>query len=180
MDWDGDFAAQLAAGSPTAMECLIDRHGARLRQTIGRLTAWGPQVDDLLQETLIRAWKHAKNYRGEGPFDKWLVSIAFRVCRDHQRGARRLWTLLQDFWSHKHHEQQAAAPADHQPVDSVRWDQVQAAMQRLSPSDRELLVMIHIEHWTHEELAAQLNITLDTLHVRLYRARDRLKKWIEG
>ncbi len=40
--------------------------------------------------------------------------------------------------------------------------------------------MIHIEHWSHEELAKHLGVSVDTLHVRLHRAKSRLKKWVES
>ncbi len=85
MGCDAGLAQQLASGNPAAMEHLIARYGERLRRTIGQLTAWGPDVDDLLQETLIRAWKHSASYRSDGSLEKWLISIAFRVCRDHHR-----------------------------------------------------------------------------------------------
>ncbi len=97
MGCDAWLAQRLASGDPTAMELLISRYGERLRRTIGQLTAWGPDVDDLLQETLIRAWKHAASFRSDGTFEKWLISIAFRVCRDHHRGIRRMMTRLQQF-----------------------------------------------------------------------------------
>ncbi len=180
MGCDAWLAQQLASGDPTAMELLISRYGERLRRTIGQLTAWGPDVDDLLQETLIRAWRHASSFRSDGTFEKWLISIAFRVCRDHQRGIRRMMTRLQQFWSHASGGLQNGSNRCIEGDASDRWDQVQSAMQKLAAGDREILVMIHMEHWSHEELAMQLGVSVDTLHVRLHRAKSRLKKWVEA
>ncbi len=162
------------------MELLTQKYGERLRRVIGQLTAWHADVDDLLQDTLMRVWKYSPTYRGEGAFDKWLVSIAYRICRDHQRSLRRRmrnWLRFLDGRS----KQNVRLFSDEDTVrESDAWDEIQRAMQELSASDRELLVMFHLESWQHEELAAYLNISTDTLHVRLHRARSRLKQRIHG
>ena len=180
MGCDAWLAKQLAEGNPDAMDRLIHRHGERLRRTIGQLTAWGPDVDDLLQETLIRAWKYASHFRSDGSLEKWLVSIAYRVCRDHHRGVRRMLFNLQQFWKHVSIESGFDTKRETERSESEQWDRMQTAMQKLSPGDREILVMIHLEHWSHEELAEQLRLSVETLHVRLHRAKSRLKKWIDA
>lgn len=124
MDGDAKLIQQFAVGCPRALERVIELHGERLRRTIGQLTAWSPDVDDLLQETLVRAWKGAKSYREDGPLDKWLVSIAFRVCRDHQRGLQRIFEKLNRLWSDRQQQMSAAFS----PSESEKWDHVQQAV----------------------------------------------------
>lgn len=179
MNCDEDLARQLAGGSHEAMERLIDDYGERLRRLIGQLTAWGPDVDDLLQETLLRIWRRSSTYRGEAAFEKWLVSIAFRVCQDHRRSTGRMLRHLHNFWKTSTNEKHRTAETLQDATESGRWQRIQQALQRLSASDRELLVMTHIEHWSHTELAAHLGVSMKTLHVRLHRARQRLKQQIE-
>lgn len=175
MDGDAELVQQLAAGCPQAMERLIDLYGERLRRTIGHLTAWCSDVDDLLQETLVRAWKHAKDYRADGLLEKWLVSIAFRVCCDHQRGLRRVLDRLNRIWTDGRHQTSSTA----QFVETEQWDDLQLAMQRLAPADRQLLVMKYLEEWSFEELAAQFDLSIEALHVRLHRAKSRLRKLVK-
>lgn len=174
MDSDTKLIKQLAVGCPQAMEELIDRYGERLRRTIGQLTAWSPDVDDLLQETLVRAWKNASTLRDEGLLEKWLISIAFRVCRDHQRGLRRFLVRLNRFWTERHLLNNTPVPI----VETDKWEHLQHAMAKLSPDDRHLLVMKYLEAWSSEELADQLGVTTQTLHVRLHRAKNRLRQLV--
>jgi RNA polymerase sigma-70 factor (ECF subfamily) len=171
---------------PASMEILIDRYGIRLRRLVGKLTAWSHDGDDILQEALWKAWNRIDRFRGDGPLEKWLVSIVFRSCRDHQRSAHRRWIrwlrFLEGLPRHSSSppiEQGEAETSDGMPIapdDRERWAEMQSAMQRLTNEDRELLVMIHLEHWSHEELAIQMNLSKDRLHVKLHRARQRLRK----
>jgi RNA polymerase sigma-70 factor (ECF subfamily) len=174
---DRRLVEQLRRRDPAAMNTLIERYGSRLHRTIGRLMAWSHDADDVLQDVLLRAWQRIDTYRETGRFEDWLVSLAFHRIRDHQRSLRRKL-------NHWMHYALASQPngmeaSSNQPPSTIdrddRWNAVQSAMQHLSASDRELLVMIHLEHWSHEQLAQHLNISTDRLHVRLHRARQRLK-----
>jgi RNA polymerase sigma-70 factor (ECF subfamily) len=174
---DRRLVEQLRRRDPAAMNALIDRYGQRLHRTIGRLMAWSHDADDVLQDVLLRAWQRIDTYREAGRFEDWLNSLAFHRTRDHQRSLRRKL----NHWMHYALQSQPdgvdAPPKQTSPsIDQdERWHSVQHAMHQLSASDRELLVMIHLEHWTHEQLAHHLNIPVDRLHVRLHRARQRLK-----
>lgn len=170
---------------PASMELLIDRYGLRLRRLVGKLTAWSHDGDDILQEALWKAWSRIDRFRGDGPLEKWLVSIVFRTCRDHQRSVQRRWNRWLRFLERlpsSHASQPVAETPEPPPLDDMapenreRWIRVQSAMQELKDEDRELLVMIHLEHWSHDELAKQMNLSKDRLHVKLHRARMRLKK----
>lgn len=175
---------------PASMELLINRYGERMRRLVGKLTAWSQDGDDLLQESLWKAWARIAQFREDGPLEKWLVSIVFRTCRDHQRSVQRRWhrwtRFLERLPSGFAESRSSATPDPSEfehidlnhmaPGDRELWLRTQSAMERLSDEDRELLVMIHIEHWSHEELANQMNLSKDRLHVKLHRARSRLKK----
>ncbi len=174
MDGDEKLLQQLSVGCPEAMSQLIEAYGSRLRRTIGHLTAWSPDVDDLLQETLVRAWRNASSFRAEGTLDRWLVSIAFRVCRDHQRGMKRVWDRLNRFWMDKRFRE-GLPPGT---TENERWDALQSAIAKLPPEDRQLLVLRYLEEWSFEDLASQLELSIETLHVRLHRAKKRLQKLV--
>jgi RNA polymerase sigma-70 factor (ECF subfamily) len=172
---------QLRRRDPNAMNTLIDQHGPRLHRTIGRLMAWSQDVEDVLQEVLLKAWQKIDSYREEGRFEDWLVSLAFHRARDQQRSLRRRlshWIRYAQQSSHygQHHGQYAMCSKNSGDiVHDEQWYEIQTAIQLLSPGDREILVMIHLENWSHERLAQHMNIPLNRLHVRLHRARQRLK-----
>lgn len=167
---DLDLIQRVNNNQPGAIEELIEQHGCHLQGLIASLNGWSSMKDDLMQETLLKAWSSASTYRGNAPLRHWLTKIAIRVCRNHQRGLRRWMMHLKLFW-----EQQTAQPCD-APTSSTSDDEMQRAMSQLAYSDRELLVLYYYQEQSMSEIAIQLDVKESTLHVRLHRSRERLKK----
>lgn len=179
---DSELVQRLVQRQADAMDDLIDRHATRLRQTIGRLLAWSSDVDDVLQEVLVLAWRRIDTFHGTGSLEDWLVSMAFHRCRDHQRSLRRRWAHWLRY-ADRSLAPSNQSPSTHHtnlPTETAAWQQLQHAMQQLSASDRELLVMLYLEAWSLQQLADHLGISIATLQVRLHRARSRLKHHIES
>ena len=172
---DLELAQRVATNSPGAIEELIELHGDHLKRLIGNLSGSSSSQDDLLQETLLKAWMSANSYRDEAPLRHWLTKIAVRVCRNHHRGYRRLLTHLKSLWEHRS-EQLREASAGVSPHE----DSMNQAMTKLSYSDRELLVLYYLEEQTMSALSVQLGVKESTLHVRLHRSRERLKSLLEN
>jgi RNA polymerase sigma-70 factor, ECF subfamily len=172
------LAQQVAAGEPAALDRLIENYGERLRRLIGGLTAWCPEVDDLLQETLLRAWLKSGSYRGESSLETWLSTIAISICRNHFRAMNRWLKHLENYWystDKEYRTQPSQFMTEHGETDS-QWEQVQNGMKRLNHKDRELLVLVYIQQWSNDEVSNYLKITTEALHVRLHRARNRLRE----
>jgi RNA polymerase sigma-70 factor, ECF subfamily len=179
---DSELVQRLVQRHTDAMDDLIDRHATRLRQTIGRLLAWSSDVDDVLQDVLVLAWRRIDTFRGTGSLEDWLVSMAFHRCRDHQRSLRRRWAHWLRYADRSSAPSNSSPSTHHSnlPTETAAWQKLQHAMQHLSASDRELLVMLYLEAWSHQQLADHLGISIETLQVRLHRARSRLKHHIES
>ena len=165
---DLDLARRLASDTSGALDEVVQTHGAHLRRLLGSLSGWSDDLDDLMQETLLKAWTNAKTYRGEAPLQHWLTRIAVGVCRNHQRSSRRWFKHLRSYWSQQ-------TPDSAIAKEDPRVDEMQQAMNRLSHSDRELLVLFHIEQQSPDVMATVLSVKIETLHVRLHRARTRLR-----
>lgn len=164
------LARRLGNNLPGALEDLIEQHGAHLQRLIHRLNGGPSSADDLMQETLLKAWKSVSSYRGEAPLRHWLTQIAVRVCRNHQRGYRRWTAHLKSFWNQRLEQPgnaASSAPANH--------DAIHEAMNKLPYADRELLVLYYFDEQSLSHVAAQLGVRGSTLHVRLHRSRERLK-----
>lgn len=167
---DLDLMQRVKNNQPEAIEELIEQHGCHLQGLIASLSGWSSIKDDLMQETLLKAWNSASTYRGNAPLRHWLTQIAVRVCRNNQRGYRRWMMHLKLFW-----EQQTEQPCD-APTSVTADDEMQRAMSQLAYSDRELLVLYYYEDQSMSDIATQLDVKESTLHVRLHRSRERLKK----
>ena len=170
IDDDLELARRLGTNLPGALEDLIEQHGSHLHRLIQRLNVGPSSADDLMQETLLKAWESISSYRGEAPLRHWLTKIAVRVCRNHQRGYRRWIAHLKSFWN-----QRLEQPCDVTYFSPANQDAIHEAINKLPYADRELLVLYYFEEQSLSHVAAQLGVRESTLHVRLHRSRERLK-----
>ena len=180
-DIDTDLLMKrIASGESAAMEELVERFAPLLSLLIDRLTAWSADRDDILQETLLTAWNRAASYRGDGPLEGWLRKLAINQTRRRHRARRAFTALLDRFALLKRQE---SATASNDLASSTGEDHhpktLRKALAKLNSSDRTVLVLFYFENMPGSEIATILNISTETLHVRLHRARQRLRQLIE-
>jgi len=167
---------RLAGGDRPAMHDLIESHGEMLARLIGRLTSWHTDRDDILQDVLIAVWQNAGSYSGNGSLEGWLKRIAINRCKNHFRATSSVRRLIEGFIQVSKPQEQIYNVGEHE--DDTK-SKLQQAMKKLSLADRTMLVLFYLEEMPGDELAIALNLKPETLHVRLHRARKRLKQIIE-
>lgn len=146
------------------------RHESRLRAFVGRLA--GPAVgDELAQETFLRAWTHARDYRGEGRFSSWLLGIGWRLFLDHHRREQRRQRLAV-----------LAEPemADHDTSDPGARLDMERLLALLEPGEKAAIILCDGHGWSHSEAAAILALPLGTLKSHVARAKAKMRAHIEG
>ena len=144
----------------------------------------GDAADDIAQETLLEAWRHLANLRDPERFDAWLNGICHNVCRrwsqtrskETQRQER-----LPDFSLDEAESDQQMDIPDPLALDPAeelsRQDLavlLDRAMQHLSESARIVLDLCYLAEMPQQEAAARLGLNINTLDVRLHRARRQL------
>lgn len=157
---------QLAAGLSGRLRGLVQtRVGSFLRQTI--------EVDDVVQETLLRAFRSIARYRGNDPesFLRWLGGIANHVIFETARRHRReLLIALED---------ETAAPGITQSKESQRqerFDRLQRALDTLSPDHRKVILLARVERLPMAEVARKMDRTPEAASQLLWRALKKLKE----
>jgi RNA polymerase sigma-70 factor (ECF subfamily) len=150
----------------------------RLRRLVHRLLGWragGAELDDVVQDVLLKAWRERGTFRGDAALTTWLVRIALTTAADHARAARRRrrfgW-LLGDVPARRDPSDAAAATAD---TTGEPLDRTQRALQRLRHDDREVLVLRYLEQRPIPDVAALLGCSRAAADARLSRARARLR-----
>jgi RNA polymerase sigma-70 factor (ECF subfamily) len=135
------------------------------------------EVDDLVQDVLLRAWQGRAAFRGDSNVATWLTAIAVRRVHNHARWSRLRRRLRSPFSDVDHVPANAAACA------AETGDEV-AAMQRalglLRHADREVLVLHYLEDRTVAEIAALLGCRRNAVEQRLARARQRLRAQLDA
>ena len=151
---EGDFAELIELTEPV------------VRRLLGRLTPGLDDVDDLVQETYLRAWRKLGQFRGESRFTTWLYRIAVNVTHNWRRGRKPTLTLTEG------HERSLPAPID--LGDEVLLRAYAKALDRLPRVLRETFVLHEAEGMSYQEVAEALGCPIGTVMSRLHRARSRI------
>jgi RNA polymerase sigma factor (sigma-70 family) len=160
------------SGDAGAFDEVVRMHQTRVARMVHRLLGWPGDVDDVVQEVFLAAWRHRRKFRGGSSLATWLTAIAVNKCRSHERRRvlGRFWRSWQEVRAGE-----AGAPAEDSPL--VRQETaaaVRRAVEGLPPRCREVVVLRYLEDMPVSEVAVVLGISANAAQVRLARAKDRL------
>jgi len=159
-----DLAAQFRRGDDSAFDRIVEQHSAEVAALANRLLGWPGDVDDIVQEVFLAAFLGLRKFRGECRLRTWLFTITINKCRSFRH--RRL-LHLRAF---------PQSPASSQsPMNAEDFDRVRRAVAALPAKYREPVVLTYLEGLEADEISRMLGISKNALHVRLSRARERLR-----
>lgn len=145
----------------------------QLRRYARGLTANRERADDLVQDTLERAWRRFPLWQRRGEVRAWLFAVMHNLFIDRVRGQR---SRLEDPAGDALPE----APERATQTDRLELRDLDRALQRLPVEQREVLLLVAVEELSYQDLAGILGVPLGTVMSRLSRARERLRAELEG
>ena len=86
---DAEILRRIRNGEPEAFEILVARYKNRVFGILTHYERDAQKVEDLAQDTFLKAWRNLEQYRAKSPFEHWLSRIASNVARDHLRRIQR-------------------------------------------------------------------------------------------
>lgn len=153
---------------------LIDAHVPHLRRYARALTGNVARADDLVQDTLERAWIKFHLWRPNLGLRPWLFTIMHNVYVNQVRTqARRAFDPLGD-------EEINGGIARPNQADMLEVADIAACLEQLPAEQRETLLLVTLEEMSYQQVSEILGIPIGTVTSRLARARVRLKALIEG
>lgn len=172
--------ARAQAGDGAAFEALARAHGDRLFATILTLAGDRTDAEDILQETLLRAWRAIDRFERRADLATWLHRIAVNETnRALGHRTRRAEDLAVD-----HHAADIAANRSYEPGPRAEQDELRDALQHairdLPLTYRTALVLRDIEGLTTREAAAAAGIGERALKSRLHQARLRIRAALDA
>jgi RNA polymerase sigma factor (sigma-70 family) len=168
------LSQEFARATPPCFDELVAAHQAHVTRLAHRLLAWrsGIDLEDVVQEVFLAAFIHRSRFRGRASLSTWLTAITINRCRSHQRRWRLWWK-----WVARQPKADPAsrAPPLEQGLDAKeRGAKVRAAVQRLPPRDREVIVLRYFEGLSPPDIATLTRQSKNAVEVRLHRARGKL------
>ena len=143
----------------------------RLRRYARALAGDRSAADDLVQDTLERAWSKFHLYRRGTDLRAWLFTVMHNVYVNQLRSAKVGAVLDEEM-------PELARPA--RETDGLVLRDLEAAIRRLPPEQREVLLLVALEDMSYDAAAQALGIPIGTVMSRLARAREKLRAMLAG
>lgn len=172
-DPDVELLARVGHNEPAAIEEMVKRKLPRLLALASRLLGDAEEAKDVAQESFLRIWKHAADWRaGQARFDTWLHRVTLNLCHDRLR--RRKTRPLANENEILELPDTAALP-DEQLEAAAQGQAVAAALAALPDRQREAIVLQYYQGLSNIEAAALMDISVEALESLLSRARRTLR-----
>ena len=172
---DTVLVARAQQGDRKAFRELVERHQQGVARTVVSMLGRSSEVDDVVQDVFIRCYQTLDRFRGEASFSTYVKKIAVNKSLDVLRRRKR---FLGRFLSRDDDGQHMAEPAIDTRKDLEKDERarlVHAAINKLSPKHRAVVVLRMIEGYSTEETAQMLNLAYGTVLSRLSRAQKKLE-----
>jgi RNA polymerase sigma-70 factor (ECF subfamily) len=176
---EAELIAAVLKGDAASFEPLVQKYSPRVFATARRYARRESEVEDIAQEVWLKAFEKLGSFRGEAPFEHWLMRMTVRTCYDflrgHQRNRESSFTDLSDpenDWL----ERFAAAPETASDDADAAKLLIGRVMERLSPQARLVITLLEIEDRSVKEIAELTGWSVPLVKVRAFRARGEMKK----
>ena len=173
---DETLMTHIKLGDRGAFRLLFERYERPILNFAHRYLGKHEEAEEVVQETFMRLFRHARRFDGKRPFKPWLYQIAVNATRTH--GGRRARQAVTDVGL------QAAAAPGQQPPAAVSAEEdavaVRDAISGLPEEQRLVFILANYQGLEYPAIAQILGIPLGTVKSRMYRAirllRERLKE----
>jgi RNA polymerase sigma-70 factor, ECF subfamily len=171
---DLDLVARWMAGEQRAATLLVERHASAVARFVTSLGA-RDDVEEVVQDTFVRAFASLDGFRGESSLRTWLFTIARRLVLDRRRAARRRGEQVE--------VQENDVATEYDSLDGVVADEtqrrLQAALAKLSPTQREVFVLRVSEGMSYAEIAETVGTTEGAARVHYHNAMRTIKELLD-
>jgi RNA polymerase sigma-70 factor, ECF subfamily len=188
---EDELIKSVCAGEREAFYELVRPYERMIYVTAISVVRNPADAEEVAQEAVLKAFSHISTFRAEAKFSTWLVQITYNEARMKLKKARpQLYESIDDQQQNEEGDFWPNDYADWRPIPSELLEQkeirqaVQNAINSLSPSYREVLVLRDIQHLSIKETSTILGISEPNVKTRLHRARlllrDNLAPGIDG
>ena len=180
IDSDALLVERTVAGDKKAFELLVIKYQRRIQRLIGRMVRDVDLVEDIAQETFIRAYRAMAQFRGEAQFYTWLYRIAVNTAKKALMDLKRNPTVSEN--AYKSSDDDETSPVENELTSSETPEAVlaskeiaeiiNAAMEALPEELRQAITLREIEGLSYEVISEAMNCPIGTVRSRIFRARE--------
>jgi RNA polymerase sigma-70 factor (ECF subfamily) len=176
---EAQLIAAVLRGDSASFEPLVVKYSPRVFATARRYARRDSEVEDIVQEVWLKAFDKLKSFRGEAPFEHWLMRMTVRTCYDflrgHQRNRESSFSEIsepEEDWLDRFVSDPGTAAEDADAAKQL----VNRLLEKLSPEGRLVIQLLEIEDRTVKEIADLTGWSVPLVKVRAFRARGEMRK----
>ena len=174
---DHDLVARVQRGDTAAFDLLVRKYQHRIAAVISRYIHDWSEVQDVAQDTFIRAYRAIKNFRGDAQFSTWLHTIAVNTAKNHlAANNRRPPGEDIDVEDAEQFESGLRLRDTDTPERELMRQQLEqtvvAAVEALPQDLREAITLREVEGMSYEDIAERMGCPIGTVRSRIFRARE--------
>ncbi len=181
-DIDIALVERAQGGDQRAFEMLVIKYQRRVERLIGRMVRDVDLVQDIAQESFIRAYRALPKFRGDSAFYTWLYRIVVNTAKKALGELKRDLLVSEATLAGGHDEDDETSRVDREPSMDATPESllaskqvaqaVNAAIDALSPDLRRAIMLREIEGLSYEEIAEMMDSPIGTVWSRIFRARE--------
>jgi len=172
---DASLVEQAIAGSQDAYRVLVERHSRSVLTLVVRLVRDQGVAEELAQDAFVKAFGALRSFDPAYKFSNWMLRIAHNVAIDHLRKSRPPVVSIDDDSSGRDLADALADAREPSAFDRAAQrdfrEDLEAALARLRPEFRRLVVMRYLEDLSYEDISTVVGLPLGTVKSHLHRAR---------
>jgi RNA polymerase sigma-70 factor, ECF subfamily len=166
-------------GTEAAFEELVRRHQQRVFRLVGRILRRPEDVEDIAQQVFLKTYLSLGKFDQRAAFSTWLYRITVNECWDYLRKKKiRPLVYESDLSEEQVSRLDGIVSANRPPEDpgerAETRDAIEQILEKLPQQDRDLLMLKEVEGFSVQELAEMLDLNVNTVKVRLFRARGKI------
>lgn len=177
-DADAELVRLAQAGDERAFQALVVKYQRRIARHVARYVRRAGDVEEVVQDSFIRAYRGLASFRGDSSFYSWLYRIASNAAFSF------LKKDAQEARADERPDPFEPGVSDEQTPERVLLakqigDAVERAMARLQPELAEALVLFEVEGKSYKEIAQMMGTPIGTVRTRIFRAREFIARRLE-
>jgi len=182
---DHSLVQRVQRGDKVAFEMLFTKYQRRVSRLVSRFVRSDAEVEDIVQESFIKAYRALGSFRGDSAFYTWLYRIAVNTAKNYLVAAsKRPISLTQfeknddDDFEEDHFMSDAATPESELITKQIA-ETVNKTMNELPGDLREAIMLREIEGMSYEDIADSMGCPIGTVRSRIFRAREAISQKIK-
>ena len=181
---DSQLVARVHKGDKQAFDLLVLKHQYKVHAIISRYIKDFDEVNDVVQEAFIKAYRALENFRGESAFYTWLYRIAVNTAKNYLVSRNRRPPSFDVDATNSQYSEENIQLQDHDSPENILYKNelesvINDAVSELPEDLRTALMLREFEDLSYEQISDIMDCPVGTVRSRIFRAREALEEKIK-